>query len=81
MDFIFVLQIATRIMKYLIDNFGVTNLYGRENYEYYVRITGRLLRVDDEWIFACRYPPETTASSKSILLWIIIIVLAVVIID
>ncbi|GAB6030113.1 hypothetical protein CHUAL_005792 [Chamberlinius hualienensis] len=58
---------ATRIMKYLIDNFGVTNLYGRENYEYYARITGRILKVDNEWIFAFRYPPETTASREDVL--------------
>ena len=37
---VFSLQVATRIMKFLIDNFGVSNLLGRENYEYYARITG-----------------------------------------
>lgn len=27
------------------------NLFGRENYEYYARLTGRILKVEDEWIF------------------------------
>ena len=26
-------------------------LFGRENYEYYARLTGRILKVEDEWIF------------------------------
>lgn len=26
-------------------------MFGRENYEYYARLTGRILKVEDEWIF------------------------------
>lgn len=48
----------------MIDNFGVTNLFGRENYEYYARITGRVLKVDDDWIFSFRYPPDAMVSRK-----------------
>lgn len=55
-------KVATRIMKFLIDNFGVSNLFGRENYEYYARITGRILKVEEDWIFAFRYPPDTLVS-------------------
>lgn len=44
------------IMKFLIDNFGVSNLFGRENYEYYGRISGRVLKVEENWIFAYKYP-------------------------
>jgi len=36
--------VATSIMRFLIDNFGVTNLFSRANYE--------------NWIFAFRYPPS-----------------------
>ena len=32
------------------------DLLGRENYEYYARLTGRILKVEDEWIFFT-YPP------------------------
>ncbi|XP_049777796.1 rho GTPase-activating protein 20 isoform X6 [Schistocerca cancellata] len=58
-------KVATRIMKFLIDNFGISNLFGRENYEFYARITGRILKVEDDWIFSFRYPPDTLASPIS----------------
>ncbi|KAK8745768.1 hypothetical protein OTU49_017386 [Cherax quadricarinatus] len=51
--------VATQIMQFLIDNFGVSNLFGRANYEYYARITGRILKVEEDWIFAFRYPPDS----------------------
>ncbi|KAJ4444753.1 hypothetical protein ANN_06550 [Periplaneta americana] len=56
--------VATRIMKFLIDNFGVSNLFGRENYEFYARITGRILKVEEDWIFSFRYPPDTLVSRE-----------------
>ena len=31
--------------------FRMRELFGRENYEYYARLTGRILKVEDEWIF------------------------------
>ncbi|XP_053208897.1 uncharacterized protein LOC128392836 isoform X2 [Panonychus citri] len=52
-------KIATNVMKFLIDNFGVSNLFGRENYEYYARISGRVLKVEENWIFAFKYPPDS----------------------
>ncbi|XP_076329189.1 uncharacterized protein LOC143235176 isoform X6 [Tachypleus tridentatus] len=58
-------KVATRIMKFLIDNFGVSNLFGRENYEYYARITGHVLKVEEDWVFAFRYPPDTLLSPIS----------------
>ncbi|KAI2808643.1 hypothetical protein BLOT_006588 [Blomia tropicalis] len=51
-------KIASSIMKFMIDNFGICNLFGRENYEYYARISGRVLKVEENWIFAFKYPPE-----------------------
>ncbi len=48
--------VATSIMRFLIDNFGVTNLFSRANYEYYARVSGRVLFVHENWIFAFRYP-------------------------
>ena len=51
-------------MKFLIDNFGVSNLFGRENYEFYARITGRILKVEEDWIFSFRYPPDTLVSRE-----------------
>lgn len=57
-------KVATRVMKFMIDNFGVSNLFGRENYEFYARITGRILKVEEDWIFSFRYPPDTIVSRQ-----------------
>jgi len=48
----------------MIDNFGIFNLFGRENYEYYARISGRVLKVEENWIFAFKYPPDNVVSSE-----------------
>jgi len=42
---------ATKATSYFIEHFGMRDLFGRENYEYYARLTGRILKVEDEWIF------------------------------
>lgn len=47
----------------MIDQFAVYDLFGRENYEYYARVTGRVLRVQDEWICSFRYPPPPRGKS------------------
>lgn len=47
----------------MIDHFAVYDLFGRENYEYYARVTGRVLRVQDEWICSFRYPPPPRGKS------------------
>ncbi|XP_055330004.1 uncharacterized protein LOC129582498 isoform X2 [Paramacrobiotus metropolitanus] len=51
-------KLASRIITFMIDNFATNNLFGRGNYEYYARITGRVLRVDEDWIFAFDYPHD-----------------------
>lgn len=48
----------------MIDNFGAWNLFGRNNYEFYARITGRILKVEDELINPFSYPADF-APSKS----------------
>ncbi|XP_075159545.1 rho GTPase activating protein at 71E isoform X4 [Haematobia irritans] len=50
-------KVATKIMKYIIDKFATHDLFGRDNYEYYARVTGRILKVQDEWICSFQYPP------------------------
>ncbi|XP_012220099.1 unconventional myosin-IXa-like isoform X2 [Linepithema humile] len=57
-------KVATRVTKFMIDNFGVSNLFGRNNYEYYARITGRIIKVEEDWIFNFRYPPDTLVSRQ-----------------
>ena len=57
-------QLATKVTTFFIEQFGIRELFGRENYEYYARLTGRILRVEDEWIFFT-YPPQIGGSGPS----------------
>ncbi|XP_037932718.1 uncharacterized protein LOC119667489 isoform X3 [Teleopsis dalmanni] len=50
-------KVATKIMKHIIDKFATHDLFGRDNYEYYARVTGRILKVQDEWICSFQHPP------------------------
>ena len=56
-------QVATQIMKQMIDQFTAFDLFGRDNYEYYATVTGRVLRVKDEWICSFRYPAPPKSKS------------------
>ena len=38
-------QLATKVTTFFIEHFGMRDLFGRENYEYYARLTGRILKV------------------------------------
>uniref|UniRef100_A0A915CCE2 Rho-GAP domain-containing protein n=1 Tax=Parascaris univalens TaxID=6257 RepID=A0A915CCE2_PARUN len=40
-------KIASEVISKIIESFGYANLFPRECYEFYARITGRTLRVDD----------------------------------
>ncbi|QQP49518.1 Putative LOC100118685, partial [Caligus rogercresseyi] len=55
--------LATKVTTFFIEHFGIRNLFGRENYEYYARLTGRILKVEDEWIFFT-YPPVILGCSR-----------------
>lgn len=57
-------QAATRVMKHLIEEFASSDLFGRDNYEFYARVTGRVLRVQGEWICSFQYPPPPGHSSQ-----------------
>lgn len=47
---------ASQVISKIIQGFGYTNLFPRECYEFYARITGRTLRVDEQWHFTFQYP-------------------------
>lgn len=51
-------------MKFIIDNFGIYNLFGQENYGYYSRMTGKIINVEENWTFTFRYPPKNLVPSK-----------------
>ncbi|XP_030372878.1 putative mediator of RNA polymerase II transcription subunit 26 isoform X3 [Scaptodrosophila lebanonensis] len=50
-------KVSTKIMQHIIDKFATHDIFGRDNYEYYARVTGRILKVQDEWICSFQYPP------------------------
>ncbi|KAK6057165.1 hypothetical protein COOONC_05322 [Cooperia oncophora] len=49
---------ASEVVRNIITSFGHTNLFPRECYEFYARITGRTLRVDENWLFTFQYPSK-----------------------
>lgn len=49
-------------MKLMIDQFTFFDLFGHDNYEFYARVTGRILRVQGEWICSFRYPAPSRGS-------------------
>ncbi|KAI6172422.1 RhoGAP domain protein [Aphelenchoides besseyi] len=49
-------KLASQVISKIIQGFGYTNLFPRECYEFYARITGRTLRVDEHWHFTFQYP-------------------------
>lgn len=49
-------KIASQVISEIIRGFGYTNLFPRECYEFYARITGRTLRVDEQWHFSFQLP-------------------------
>ncbi|XP_040564148.1 uncharacterized protein [Lepeophtheirus salmonis] len=57
------LLLATKVTTFFIEHFGIRNLFGRDNYEYYAKLTGRILKVEDEWIFFT-YPPVILGGSR-----------------
>nr|CDJ81417.1 RhoGAP domain containing protein [Haemonchus contortus] len=58
-------KLASEVVRNIITSFGHTNLFPRECYEFYARITGRTLRVDENWLFTFQYPSRTTQGSGS----------------
>lgn len=51
-------KMASQVITRIIQGFGNTNLFPRECYEFYARITGRTLCVDKNWNFTFQYPPS-----------------------
>lgn len=50
------IKLASNVITFMIDNFPNADLFGRRNYEYYARMTCRVLRLDDELIFTFPFP-------------------------
>ncbi|XP_075679308.1 uncharacterized protein LOC113798308 isoform X3 [Dermatophagoides pteronyssinus] len=58
-------KIASSIMKFLIDNFGINNLFGKDNYDYYCRMTGKIVNVEENWTFTYHYPSKNLVPSEA----------------
>ncbi|VDL75708.1 unnamed protein product [Nippostrongylus brasiliensis] len=56
-------KLASEVVRNIITSFGHTNLFPRECYEFYARITGRTLRVDENWLFTFQYPSSVASSA------------------
>ncbi|KAJ1356599.1 hypothetical protein KIN20_014332 [Parelaphostrongylus tenuis] len=56
-------KLASEVVKNIITSFGHINLFPRECYEFYARITGRTLRVDENWLFSFQYPSSVASSA------------------
>lgn len=53
-------------MKRMIDQFATYDLFGRENYDYYARVTGRILRIKGEWICNLTVPFPQDGKNQAI---------------
>ena len=49
-------KLASQVVQFIITSFGHTALFPRECYEFYARITGRTLRIDENYQFTFQYP-------------------------
>ncbi|MFH4976981.1 hypothetical protein AB6A40_003690 [Gnathostoma spinigerum] len=60
-------KMASAVISKIIANFGYANLFPRESYEFYARITGRTLRVDEnDWRFKF-LPPARSISDLNLI--------------
>uniref|UniRef100_A0A8R1UG62 Rho-GAP domain-containing protein n=1 Tax=Pristionchus pacificus TaxID=54126 RepID=A0A8R1UG62_PRIPA len=55
-------KLASQVVSSIIASFGHTNLFPRECYEFYARITGRTLRINDNWLFTFQMPSKFSSS-------------------
>ncbi|VDP25533.1 unnamed protein product [Soboliphyme baturini] len=49
-------RMASKVVTVIVENFGFSNLFPRDSYEFYARMTGRTLRVEANWHFSFQYP-------------------------
>uniref|UniRef100_A0AC35U529 Rho-GAP domain-containing protein n=1 Tax=Rhabditophanes sp. KR3021 TaxID=114890 RepID=A0AC35U529_9BILA len=57
---------ASSVVSTLITGFGCTNMFSRDCYEFYARITGRTLRVDENWLFSFQFPTNKLTGRRNI---------------
>ncbi len=49
---------AVEVLQILIDDFGVSNMFGRRNIQYFAEMTRTGIRVKEKYKFEYKYPTE-----------------------
>ena len=55
---------AAKVLKLMIDDFGVACLFGRNNLTYFAEITGTCLKVQEQFRYEYRYPVDDSEASE-----------------
>ena len=55
---------AVQVLQILIDDFGVANLFGRKNLQYFADMTHMGVRVREKFKFEYQYPKQGSATCK-----------------
>lgn len=59
-------QKAVEVLQILIDDFGVSNMFGRKNIQYFAEMTRTGIRVKEKYKFDYRYPTEGSVTCEYI---------------
>ena len=59
-------QKAVEVLQILIDDFGVSNMFGRRNIQYFAEMTRTGIRVNERYRFEYKYPTEGSVPCKFI---------------
>ncbi len=61
------IQKAVEVLQILIDDFGVSNMFGRKNIQYFAEMTRTGIRVKEKYKFEYRYPTEGSVPCKYVI--------------
>ena len=57
-------ELAVQVMQILIDDFGVANMFGRKNLQYFADMTRTGIRVKEKFKYEYRYPRQGSVPCK-----------------
>ncbi len=60
-------ELAVQILQILIDDFGVANMFGRKNLQYFADMTRTGIRVKEKFKYEYRYPRQGSVPCKYVL--------------
>ena len=53
-----------QVLQMLIDDFGVADMFGRKNIQYFADVTQTGIRVREKYRYEYHYPPEDSAQCE-----------------